>query len=163
MMQNGVAWPWTTDYGLWTNMRNRSKARAYALQMLYQVDIRHADWQQIQQEFWRDHERAQEIILFANQLLQGTIERLPEIDALIAAHADNWDLRRMAVIDRNVLRLGVYELLHPDDVPPKVCINEAIELAKRFGDTESGKFINGILDAVHKSAGRSPDGVRNTT
>ena len=95
---------------------------------------------------------------FADQLFLGTVEHLPELDALITRHADHWDLKRMAVIDRNVLRLGAFELLHlQEDVPPKVCINEAIELAKRFGDTESGKFINGILDAIHKTAQR--DGI----
>ena len=140
-------------------MRKRSKARECALQMLYQVDIRHADCRQILQEFWQDHQQTAEIKTFANRLLQGTIERLAEVDALIAKHADNWDLRRMAVIDRNVLRLGTYELLSEDDVPPKVCINEAIDLAKRFGDAESGKFINGILDAIHKARVRGSDGV----
>ena len=73
------------------------------------------------------------------------------IDPLIAGRTDNWNMKRMAVIDRNILRLGVFELLHVADVPPKVCINEAIELAKRFGDAESSKFINGILDAIHKN------------
>ena len=87
---------------------------------------------------------------FANRLVEGTAEHAAEIDGLIRAHADNWNLKRMAVIDRNILRLGVYELRHAADVPPKVCINEAIELAKRFGDVESSKFINGILDAIHK-------------
>ena len=93
--------------------------------------------------------------MFANQLFAGTVERLATIDPLIASHADNWEPKRMAVIDRNILRLGVFELLHQEDVPPKVCINEAIELAKRFGDAESGKFINGILDTVHKSHARA--------
>lgn len=132
-------------------MRNRSRSREYALQMLYQVDIRHADWRQIRDEFWQDHQTPVEVKGFANQLLQGTVEHCVTIDPLITRHADNWNLKRMAVIDRNILRLGVYELLHTDDVPAKVCINEAIELAKRFGDAESGKFINGILDAVHKA------------
>ena len=132
-------------------MRKRSKARDYALQVLYQVDIRHAECQQILQEFWQDHRATADVKTFANQLVQGTIEHLTDIDSMITRHADNWELKRMAVIDRNILRLGVYELLHLNDTPPKVCINEAIELAKRFGDTESGKFINGILDAIHKA------------
>ena len=132
-------------------MRKRSKSREYALQALYQVDIRHADCQQILQEFWRDHDTTSEVKAFSNRLVQGTMEHVADIDLLIARHADNWNLKRMAVIDRNILRLGVYELVYLDDVPPKVCINEGIELAKRFGDAESGKFINGILDAIHKT------------
>ena len=70
---------------------------------------------------------------------------------MLAARASNWELKRMAVIDRNILRLGVYELYYGNEVPPTVCINEAIELAKRFGDTQSGKFVNGVLDAIHKN------------
>ena len=132
-------------------MRNRTKSREYALQMLYQADIRRASRQQILGEFWQGHKLAEDVKVFTNQLFEGTVEHLQEIDPLITRHADNWSLKRMAVIDRNILRLGVFELLYLDDVPPKVCINEAIELAKRFGDTESGKFINGILDAIHKT------------
>jgi N utilization substance protein B len=133
-------------------MRSRSKSREYALQILYQVDIRRSDHHQIIEEFWNTQEPTptDEVRAFANELATGTIERLAEIDPLIASFADNWNLKRMAVIDRNILRLGVFELFHREDVPPKVCINEAIELAKRFGDAESGKFINGILDAIHK-------------
>ena len=133
-------------------MRDRTRSREYALQMLYQTDIRHADHRQIAAEFWREQEAGEEIRAFATRLFTGTAEHLSELDRLIANHADNWDLKRMAVIDRNILRLGAFELLHlREEVPPKVCINEAIELAKRFGDTESGKFINGILDAIHKN------------
>ena len=128
------------------------------MQMLYQADIRHADPRQVVEEFWRESEQPEEIKAFANQLFSGTTSHLQEIDTLIASHADNWDLKRMAVIDRNILRLGVFELLHQEDVPPKVCINEAIELAKRFGDTESGKFINGVLDAIHKRPHAQPHG-----
>ena len=131
-------------------MRNRTKSREYALQMLYQADIRRTGQAQILEEFWQDQETPEEVKAFANQLFEGTLARLPEIDPLIARHADNWDMKRMAVIDRNILRLGVFELTRLEGVPPKVCINEAVDLAKRFGDEESGKFINGILDAIHK-------------
>ncbi len=137
-------------------MRARTKSREYALQMLYQADIRHATPRQVTEEFWLEQEEASpEVIQFANQLFSGTVDQLPTLDPLIATHADNWALKRMAVIDRNILRLGAFELLHMNDVPPKVSINEAIELAKRFGDAESGKFINGILDAIHKKHART--------
>lgn len=133
-------------------MRKRTKSRECALQLLYQADIRQADPQELAKNFWNEQEEPteSEVQQFANQLFLGTRSHLADIDALISKHADNWDMKRMAVIDRNILRLGVFELLHQSDVPPKVCINEAIELAKRFGDSESGKFINGILDAIHK-------------
>ena len=132
-------------------MRNRTKSREFALQMLYQVDIRKAEPQPVMVGFWRAHEpEAEDIQSFANQLVMGTIEHRDALDAIITSYADNWDLSRMAVIDRNILRLGTYELLHVQEVPAKVCINEAIELAKRFGDADSSKFINGILDAIHK-------------
>lgn len=138
-------------------MRKRSKAREYALQILYQIDIRRANPRQIIEEFWRQQDTPAEIKTFANELADGTHRHLADIDPLITAHADNWDLKRMAVIDRNILRLGAFELLHRADVPPKVCINEAVELAKRFGDTESGRFINGILDAIHKAHVKRPE------
>jgi len=137
-------------------MRSRTKSREYALQMLYQFDLRQGSQPaSILEEFWQDQDPPAEIKTFANQLFSGTVEHLASIDPLIASHANNWDMKRMAVIDRNILRLGAFELLHVEDVPPKVCINEAIELAKRFGDTESSKFINGILDTIHKSHARA--------
>ncbi len=118
--------------------------------MLYQADIRRTGQAQILEEFWQDQEPTEDVKAFATQLFGGTLAHLVEIDPLISRHADNWDMKRMAVIDRNILRLGVFELMYREDVPPKVCINEAVELAKRFGDAESGKFVNGVLDAIHK-------------
>ncbi|MFT5170203.1 MAG: transcription antitermination factor NusB, partial [Candidatus Omnitrophota bacterium] len=73
-----------------------------------------------------------------------------EIDDIIRKYAANWQLERMAVIDRNILRLGTFEIMFADEIPPKVTINEAVELAKKYGDSESGKFVNGILDKIHK-------------
>jgi len=142
-------------------MRKRTKAREYALQVLYQMDIRRASCTQILQEFWDAHQAPAEIKAYASEIAEGTATHLSEVDGFITTHADNWDLKRMAVVDRNILRLGVFELMHRADVPPTVCINEAIELAKRFGDTESAKFVNGVLDAIHKAAAKkaaSPTG-----
>ena len=133
-------------------MRKRSKAREYALQALYQADIRKLGARDVLLEFWNEQPAPEDIASFATLLVNGTIKHLAEIDTLIGHHADNWDMKRMAVVDRNILRLGAYELLHVDDIPPSVSINEAIELAKRFGDSESAKFINGILDAIHKAS-----------
>jgi N utilization substance protein B len=85
---------------------------------------------------------------FAEPLIRGTVEHLAELDAKIQQHAKNWDLSRMAVVDRNILRLAIYEMLYRDDIPPVVSINEAVDIAKRFSTDESGRFVNGILDKV---------------
>jgi N utilization substance protein B len=142
-------------------MRNRTRAREYALQLLYQVDVGQGEWQPAIEEFLVQATVPEDVKAFAKALVAGTLTRVEEIDKLIASHADNWQLNRMAVVDRNILRLGTYELLYAEDVPPKVSLNEAVELAKRFGDEESGKFVNGILDTIHKIHGRrtetSPD------
>ncbi len=87
---------------------------------------------------------------FANDLLRGTLEKKAEIDAKIASLADNWDFERLAVVDRNILRLALYEMLFRTEIPPVVSINEAIEIAKKFSTAESGKFVNGLLDRVKK-------------
>jgi len=132
-------------------MRKRSKAREYALQILYQADLRQKPSPELIEEFWELNPSPGEVRQFAEVLVRGTAEHLGQIDPLLTAHASNWTLKRMGVVDRNVLRLGAFELLHLKEVPPKVSINEAVDLAKRFGDTDSGKFINGILDAIHKA------------
>jgi len=86
--------------------------------------------------------------LFAEPLIRGTLERRNEIDEQIKKHAKNWELHRMAVVDRNVLRLAIYEMLHREDIPPVVSINEAVDIAKKFSTQDSGKFVNGILDKI---------------
>ena len=138
-------------------MRKRTKAREYALQMLYQFDVTGADSPASIEEFWTYHDVSPEVKTFATRLVEGTLGHREELNQLIAAHANNWDINRMAVVDRNILRMGAYELLYVNEVPPKVCLNEAIELAKRFGDEESSKFVNGILDTIHKTRARRPD------
>ena len=137
-------------------MRRRSRAREYALQLLYQLDVRRGDNTETIQEFWTYTPVPVDVKQFADRLVRGTIDHLPAIDQLIAGCANNWDINRMAVVDRNILRMGVFELLHVEDVPPKVCLNEAVELAKRFGDEESSRFVNGILDTIHKRHAQRP-------
>jgi N utilization substance protein B len=85
---------------------------------------------------------------FAEALIRGVIEHREEVDALIKQYARNWELHRMAVVDRNVLRLAIYEMLHHEDIPPVVSINEAVDIAKKYSTEDSGKFVNGILDKV---------------
>jgi N utilization substance protein B len=86
--------------------------------------------------------------LFAEKLIRGVLEKRETLDEHIRKHAENWDLRRMAVVDRNILRLAIYEMLFRNDIPPVVSINEAVDVAKRFSTRDSGKFVNGILDKV---------------
>jgi N utilization substance protein B len=135
-------------------MRKRTKAREQALQILYQIDVSHIESEKALEDFWQNHLCADEVKDFTNRLVRGASSHIKEIDALITANASNWEINRMAVVDRNILRMGVFELLHMEDVPPKVCLNEAVELAKRFGDEESSKFVNGILDTIHKTCNR---------
>ena len=137
-------------------MRKRTKAREYALQILYQLDVTRAQAQQVLQDFWTVHPAPSDVRSFASQVVQGTMQHADEINQLIVRHADNWNIARMAVVDRNVLRLATYELLYCDDIPPKVAINEAIELGKRYSTQNSGAFINGILDKIMN---RAPAGV----
>ena len=85
---------------------------------------------------------------FAEPLIRGVLEHRDDLDALMISHADNWDLNRMAVVDRNILRLAAYEMLHREDIPPVVSINEAVDVGKKYGTEESGAFINGIMDSI---------------
>jgi len=129
-------------------MKKRTRARELALQFLYQLDLRGPEFLSEAQDFLREEESDKGTREFALHLVRGTAERREEIDAVIRAVAQNWDIERMAVIDRNVLRMATYEILHRKDIPPKVSINEAIELGKRYSTQNSGGFINGVLDKI---------------
>ena len=132
-------------------MRRRTLAREHALKILYQFDITKRPMEAVVESYWKAEEtKDQEIINYANLLAQGVVGSLQEIDLKISDYATNWQIKRMAIIDRNVMRIGLYELQHTTDIPPKVAINEAVELAKKYGDLESSKFVNGILDKIHK-------------
>jgi len=96
---------------------------------------------------------------FADPLIRGTLEHRDAMDEMIKKHAKNWDLHRMAAVDRNILRLAIYEMLHRDDIPPIVSINEAVDIAKKFSTEDSGKFVNGILDKVKGELMRPARGV----
>ena len=128
-------------------MGSRHHARERALQILFQYDIhgKAGLWLDL---FWTENEATDEVKAFAERLVAGVLEKKKELDALIGKYATNWKVSRMPIVDRNILRAGVYELLWMDDVPAKVTVNEAIELAKSFGDDEASKFVNGILDQV---------------
>lgn len=128
-------------------MGSRHQARERALQILFQYDIHGKPglWLDV---FWKENEASGEAKAFAERLVAGVLGQKAELDALISQYATNWKVSRMPIVDRNILRAGVYELLWMDDVPAKVTLNEAVELAKSFGDDEASKFVNGILDKV---------------
>ncbi len=138
-------------------MGKRRKSRELALQLLYQLDLQEAaSAEPYLDEFWARHPVDGEVRTFVESLVRGTKLHQEKIDEVIAQFAENWALDRMAVVDRNILREGVFELLWRADIPPKVAINEALEVAKKFSTRESSRFINGLLDRVHKEH-RSPE------
>ncbi|MFH1830193.1 MAG: transcription antitermination factor NusB [Pseudomonadota bacterium] len=126
----------------------RRKARESALQMLYQLDMSGQDLNDAMASSGALANLDAEVRQFAQQLVNGVVGDLAEIDKLIAAHSTNWKISRMAAVDKNILRMAVYELKNFSDIPIKVTINEAVEIAKRFGSGESGAFVNGILDNI---------------
>lgn len=133
-------------------MGRRRKARELALQLLYELDLRgDGDVDQAIAEFWQRQATPDEDVReFADRLVRGTKAYQAKIDELIGRFAERWDLERMAVVDRNVLRAGIFELLWAPEVPPKVAINEALEVARKFSTEESTRFINGVLDRVRR-------------
>jgi transcription antitermination factor NusB len=129
-------------------MRKKTAARILAVQALYQADLRGKDFLAELDAFLRGSSEDEEVRMFAEDLVKGLLEKQDAVDAAIAGAAENWDVSRMAAVDRAILRLGVHELLHRPDVPPKVAIDEAIRLAKKFSTRESGAFVNGVMDKV---------------
>jgi len=136
-------------------VKKRTRARELALQALYQLDIQGDDFASEVGSFLADEETDNETVEFALGLVRGVVAEREALDKAIADVAQNWDIARMAVVDRNVLRMASFELLFRDEIPPKVSINEAIELGKRFSTKNSGAFINGILDRIKTAAAES--------
>lgn len=130
-------------------MHYRRQAREVALQVLYALDTLKSDPAEAIELFWNNFQAVAGSREFSTQLIQGTCEHLDQIDASIAACSENWSLPRMPRVDRNIMRIAVYEILYCPDIPPKVAINEAIDLGKLYGSENSSSFINGILDAVY--------------
>jgi N utilization substance protein B len=134
----------------------RRRGRELALQALYQMDVT-GEPQQPAAELWRHFAESEPPAdtsrIFADELVHGVLETRARIDELIAASAEHWRIDRLSQIDRNILRIGTYELLCRRDVPPNVAIDEAIEIAKRFGNDESAMFVNGVLDHIAGAVG----------
>ncbi len=133
-------------------MKARHKAREIALTFLYQWDVRGEEVLPEMDSVLILDRRTEDVADYVRLIVRGVVAEKAEIDALISAAAEHWSLHRMAVVDRNVLRLAVFEMrFRGDDVPPKVAINEAIELAKRFSTEQSGAFVNGVLDRIRRT------------
>src|SRR3989338_7908357 len=132
-------------------MRPPALSRAPALDTLYTIDLTPRPLEDSLGDYWgQEPNKDGEVMGYAQRLAGGVRENLKDIDDKISEYATNWQLSRMAIIDRNILRMGLFELKYTTDIPPKVAINEAVELAKKYGDLESSKFVNGILDKIHK-------------
>lgn len=136
----------------------RRKARVCALQMLFQFDVAKPTATELIGSYWRElgGEMANDSREYANNLVVGTLAHLEEIDELIMRRAENWRLSRMAIVDRNILRLAIFEFLYQPDTPKTVAINEALEIARRFSTFEATQFINGILDGVKRDLETEP-------
>jgi transcription antitermination protein NusB len=129
-------------------VRRRTRARELALQFLYQLDVRGAEIREELEEFLKESGASRPARRFATEIVKGVLAHRDELDAVIMKVAQNWTLDRMPPVDRNILRLASFELLHCKDIPVGVAMNEAIELGKRYSTAQSGSFINGILDHV---------------
>jgi N utilization substance protein B len=138
-------------------MRQRRKAREIALQVLYELDVLKIDVREAVELFWSNFAVPEEVREFSCLLIEGTWLNVDRIDNLISSCSENWSIARMSRVDKSILRMAVYELLYCHDIPPKVTLNEAIDLGKVYGSENSGSFINGILDALYGKLRKSDE------
>jgi N utilization substance protein B len=135
---------------------SRSRCREWALQFLYQAEFSQDQGRGPEnlERFWGHFQKEGAPPAYLQKLVDGVAAHLLELDALIARYSEHWRLERMTLVDRNLLRLAISELLYQPEIPPKVVINEAVEMAKRYGTEASGAFVNGILDHIREAVGR---------
>jgi N utilization substance protein B len=137
-------------------LMKRRQAREYALQILFQIDFTEKKIDGIGfEQFWSDKKEGRDVKEFTEKLVRGTLDKLDEIDKVIEKITENWLLKRMAAVDRNILRFAVYEILYRKDIPSAVTINEAIEIAKKYSSAEAASFLNGVLDRLAKETGKA--------
>jgi transcription antitermination protein NusB len=129
-------------------MASRRKSRELALQMLFEWEVGHHEPLQVISNSLRGKKLDPEVELFARELFEGTIKEIPALDLLISKNSKHWKIARMPAVDRNLLRMALFELLHRPETPPAVVINEALEIARRFSGVDSVEFINGVLDGI---------------
>jgi len=135
-------------------MTTRRFGREWAVQFLFQHDFNADDKDRALEDFWTLQNVNKKSRPFATELIRGVLDHLHELDERIQNYADHWDVKRLNAVDRNVIRLALFEMLFRPDIPPVVSINEAVDIAKRFSSNESGKFVNGILDRACKDIPR---------
>ena len=139
-------------------MSTRHEVRMWAVQFLFQRDFNCGELAHDLDIFWSDKERgcSDKLHAFCEELIRGVDSNRASLDEHLQRYADNWELKRMGGVDRNVMRVALFEMLHRPDIPPVVSINEAVEIAKDLSSEESGKFVNGILDRIRKDLKRAP-------
>lgn len=138
----------------------RRRGREYALQMLYAMDLTGYQPDQVFAGFYALQDLNRDAFYYARRLVDGVHSHLEEIDTALTRFAENWKIHRMAAVDRNLLRLGLYELIYVREIPFPIVINEALEIVKEFGDQEGTQFLNGILDAARKEYRKDEVGSR---
>ncbi|GAB4350582.1 MAG: N utilization substance protein NusB [Candidatus Abyssubacteria bacterium] len=138
-------------------MGSRRKAREKALKILFQIDFNEVDVRAVLDEFWKEHPSGEKVREFTETLVKGAVANRERIDMMISSTLKNWSLERLNAVDRAILRCAVFELMYMPDIPPKVTINEAVEIAKAYGTDESGSFINGVLDNIRERVGKSTE------
>lgn len=136
-------------------MATRRQAREWVVQVLFGLDLNPVELDTVFRCFWLEHKADRKAREFMEKTVRGVVEHREEIDRRLKQHAENWDIHRMGIIERNVMRMALYELLQCPDIPAAVSINEAVDIAKYFSNSESGRFVNGILDRARKELGRS--------
>jgi N utilization substance protein B len=134
-------------------MTTRRKAREWAVQFLFQREFNTGPLEEDLQDFWADKEN-DSARRFAEELIRGVLGHMGELDKAIQSCAENWNLARIGKVERNILRLAIYEMLYREDIPPVVSINEAVDISKEMSDDAAGRFVNGILDRVRKTLPR---------
>lgn len=139
-----------------SKVTGRRQAREWAVQFLFQTEFNPDDLDQALTVFWTDEEKKplERDRTYVDEVVRGVIEKQREIDRTISKYTDNWDVSRLGVLDRVVLRVAAYEMLFRNDIPPVVSINEAVEIAKAYSGKESGRFVNGVLDRIQKELNR---------
>jgi N utilization substance protein B len=141
----------------------RRKARELAMQTLYCMDMLENKSEELVEKLCEAVESSPDIRPFCDRLVNGVMDKKPAIDQVIEEFSDNWKLFRMACVDRNVLRIAVFELMYCDDIPPRVAINEAVDIGKKYGTQDSGAFINGILDSIYQKYAPLPSEKKEET
>lgn len=135
-------------------MGNRHKAREFALQILFSIDFNQQKIDEALHMFWKDLDVPSEVREFSDELVIGSFKNIAGIDEIISKYSENWTIDRMTGVDRNILRMAIFELLHKPEIPKNVTINEAVEIGKKFGSEDSGAFVNGILDKIARDTGK---------